>query len=49
MREGTRVGSFMGIVLLICTAAIFVGGIMTILRGLFRMRELLAQRKKDNK
>ena len=42
-------GSFMGVVLLICTVAIFVGGIMTILRGLFRMRELLAKRRKDNK
>lgn len=34
-------------VLLLCVLAIFVGGIMTILRGILKMRELLL--KKDGK
>jgi len=44
--EGTRMGSVRGIVLLVFTFAIFIGGIMTILRGVFKMRELLVRRKK---
>jgi len=39
-------GSVRGIVLLVFTFAIFIGGIMTILRGVFKMRELLVRRKK---
>ncbi len=33
-------------VLLLCVLAIFVGGIMTILRGLMKMRELLRNKAK---
>ncbi len=33
------------LVLLICVIAIFVGGIMTILRGFMKMRDILRQKK----
>jgi hypothetical protein len=42
-------GPFWGIVLLIFTFAIFIGGIMTILRGALKMHELLAQKRKEKK
>jgi hypothetical protein len=36
-------------VLLFCVLAIFVGGIMTILRGILKMRELLRKQPKKER
>lgn len=35
-------------VLLICVLAIFVGGVMTILRGLIKMRDILRKGKRND-
>lgn len=41
-------GSLWILVLLACVIAILIGGIMTILRGFLKMREILRHRKKNS-